>query len=122
MDVLSIVARMYKYKSANYLRPYYIEQLKSKDRYALHQLPVELVMEIIIRERAKTSDDYSREIKKKKESMTLDQRINCPHYWTFIKNNVQSKSKLSCDRYMVSFLIENLQEFSADGQNVTYTT
>ena len=121
MDVLSIVARMHKYESANYLRPYYVEQLKSKNRFALHQLPVELALDVIIRERAKTLEDYDREIKNKKESMTLDQRINCPHYWTFIKNNVRSKLKLSCDRYVVSFLIENLQEFSADGQNVTYS-
>lgn len=120
MDVLSIAARLHSYRDCNYLQPYYIEQLESKNIYALHQLPMELVLHIIPREREKELEALQNRLQKKRQSLTLDQRINSSSYWTFVRNNLKHRKKLNCDKYMVSFLIENLQEFTEDGKSVTY--
>ena len=120
MDVLTIVAKLEKYKLANYLRPYYLEELKALNKYALHQLPVDVALRIIDAERQKAICGYNKELQQKINGLTLDQKINSPHYWASVKHIFSSRKKLASDAYMVSVIIENLQEYDDKGENITY--
>ena len=98
---------------------YFLAFLKEKERFSLNQLPLDLQVEVLKREQKKALKEAYDGAKEFRQRKSLHARINMKleSYFAYRDKHIQGLKRLS---YLYAYLIENLQEFDKEGNNVTY--